>query len=228
MLVSIVIPTLNEAKGIVETIAKIPLEELRRRGFDCEVIVVNGGSTDGTVEVAKSLGVKVVIEPRRGYGRAYKTGFTHAKGDIIVALDGDASYPSELIPKLIELLVDKELDFITTDRFASAPSSMKLLNRIGNLILSSTTRLLFKINLRDSQSGMWVFRRHLLRRVMPGSEGMPFSEEIKINAFHRTKRAAEVPIPYRERVGARKLRMFRDGLMNLLYLLKLFVRTRRQ
>jgi glycosyltransferase involved in cell wall biosynthesis len=127
MLVSIVIPTLNEAEGIVETITKIPLEELRRRGFDCEVIVVDGGSTNGTDKIARELGARVIHEPRRGYGRACKTGFEEAKGDIIAVLDGDASYPPEYIPYLVDFLIKHDLDMLIARRVPE-PGAMSTLN----------------------------------------------------------------------------------------------------
>jgi len=222
--VSIVIPTLEEAHGIEETIKRIPIEELKRMGLDIEVIVVDGGSMDGTREIAEKLSAKVVLEPRRGYGRAYKTGFSHARGAIIVTLDGDGSYPSELIPALIKFLVEKGFDFITTERMAER-GSMGALRRLGNTWLSLTARALFKIDLRDSQSGMWVFRRDVLKYIMPNNDGMGFSEEIKIRAFLSVK-SIEVPIPYRKRRGKSKLKPFKDGISNLIYLFILWFKLR--
>jgi glycosyltransferase involved in cell wall biosynthesis len=225
MLVSIVIPTLNEAKGIVETITKIPLEELRRRGFDCEVIVVDGGSTDETDKIARELGARVVYEPRRGYGRAYKTGFGEAKGDIIVTLDGDYSYPPEYIPYLVDLLIKRDLDMIIARRIPE-PRAIDPLNVLGNRVLSLFTKLLFRVGFEDSQSGMWVIKKEELKEIMPNADGMEFSEEIKIKAYLRGKRVCEVGVPYRKRKGKRKLKAVRDGLRNLLYLFMMFVRSR--
>ena len=81
---SVVIPTLNEEKGVVVTINRIPFDELKKKGYSVEVLVVDSNSKDRTVELAKKNGAKVVIESRLGYGRAYKTGFENSKGDIIV------------------------------------------------------------------------------------------------------------------------------------------------
>jgi len=216
-IVSIIIPTLNEAEGIRKTISNIPLEDLKKAGFEVEVVVVDGGSTDGTDKIARELGAHVIQEPRRGYGRAYKTGFKEAKGDIIVTLDGDATYPSEYIPQLVDFLIKNNLDMITTQRNPE-DEAMNAINAFGNYILSTLIRLLFHINLKDSQSGMWIIRRDALKDIMPKSDGMEFSEEIKIKAYLCGKRVHEFPIPYRKRVGKLKLRRFRDGLRNFLYI----------
>ena len=228
-LVSIVIPTLNEAYGIKKTIERIPIDELKDMGYDCEIIVVDGGSTDGTIEIAKSLGAKVIMEHRRGYGRAYKTGLSHVKGDIIITLDGDGSYPSEYIPKLIRILEMTGADFITVNRFRfMGEHAMGTLRRIGNFILSLITRLLFHIEIKDTQSGMWVFRKYVLKKIMPRSNGMPFSEEIKIRAFLNVGKCLEVAGPYYKRFGESKLNALRDGIENLIYLLRLFIQIRKQ
>ena len=87
-LISIVIPVLNEERGIKQTISAIPKNKLSDEGYDLEIIVIDGNSTDLTRDVSRAMGAKVVLEKRKGYGRAYKTGFHEAKGDIIVTLDG--------------------------------------------------------------------------------------------------------------------------------------------
>ena len=224
-LISIIIPTLNEADGIRKVIDEIPREELTNAGYDVEVVVVDGGSTDGTDEVVKELGARLVYEPRKGYGRAYKTGFSIAKGDIIVTLDGDASYSSKVIPRLLKIMRAFDLDFITTCRVLS-PGAMSLINKVGNLVLTLVIKILFRINLRDSQSGMWVFRREVLREIMPWDDGMAFSEEIKIKAFLCRKKVCELPIPYYKRAGKAKLKRLLDGMRNLLYLFILYTRLR--
>ena len=216
MKVSVIIPTLNEEETIGNVIEKIPKNEK----YDWEIIIVDGNSKDRTREIARKLGAKVIVEKRRGYGRAYKTGFSVATGDIIVTLDGDDTYPAEKIPELVDYLSSKNLDFISGERFSlMKKGAMGLTHKIGNLILTVTTRFLFGIKLKDSQSGMWVFRRDILRDLNITSDGMPFSEEIKIEAWKKF-RCEEVPIEYRERKGEVKLNTWRDGLRNLLFLFK--------
>lgn len=100
-------------------------------------------------------------------------------------------------------------------------NAMSPRNIFGNSVLNLTTRLFFRINLKDSQSGMWVFRKDILGHLKLSSDKMAFSEELKIEACHFTKyRWREVPIEYRARVGKVKLSGWRDGLQNLCYLFR--------
>lgn len=184
------------------------------------MIVVDGESTDGTREIARERGARVVVEPRPGYGRAYKTGFAAADGEIVVTGDADTTYPLDTTHNLVQLLEDEDLDFITTNRFADMKEgAMRPKHRLGNWVLSATARTLFWVPVRDSQSGMWVFRRAVLDHLDLTADGMPYSEEIKIEAFrHPDVEAREVPIQYRPRVGEVKLSSTRDGLRNLAFL----------
>ncbi|MFC1918932.1 glycosyltransferase family 2 protein [Chloroflexota bacterium] len=218
---SIVIPTWNEKEGIGKTIQAIPKDALERMGYEVQILVVDSGSNDGTGELAKEAGAEVVIEPSRGYGRAFKTGFTRARGDIIVTADGDATYPVDDIPRLVQMLEQEDLDFITTNRFAFMDKgAMSFRNKVGNSVLNLTVKLLFRIGLQDSQSGMWVFKRSILEKFRLRFN-TPLSQEIKIEAGHFAKcRWKEVPIEYRLREGKPKLGGWKVGFGNLLHLFK--------
>lgn len=220
--ISFVIPTLNEEEAIEPTLETIPVEELEDAGYGVEVIIVDGASTDRTREIAEAWGAKVLIEERPGYGRAYKTGFPAATGDLIVTGDADGTYPFELTTDLVGRLEADGLDFITTDRFAEMESgAMSAKHRLGNWVLSTGCKVLFGATFDDSQSGMWVFRREILDDLELTDDGMPFSEEIKIEAFrHGGLDAVEVGIPYRERIGEVKLDSWRDGFKNFTFLFK--------
>lgn len=219
--VSIVIPALNERDGIEKTIEAVPKKELEERGYEPRILVVDNDSNDGTGELAQKAGAEVVFEPKRGYGSAFKTGFAHAEGDIIVTIDADATYPAEDIPRLVGILEEEKLDFLTTNRFALMDEdAMSFRNRLGNAILTLTTRLLFGLNIKDSQSGMWVFRRGILDNLVLKSN-TPFSQELKIEACHFARcRWREVPIQYMPRCGKAKLGGWKVGFKNLLHLIK--------
>lgn len=215
--VSIIIPTINEEAGIglvLDSIPNVP-------GSKMEVLVVDTDSTDRTKEIARGKGARVINESRRGYGRAYKTGFDNALGDIIVTLDADCTYPAEEIPALVKLLREEQLDFITGDRLTKMEKgAMSTKHRFGNWVLSTTMNLLFGTGLKDSQSGMWVFRRSILDRLELRSDGMAMSEEIKVEAKRKGFRVKEVPIVYMPRKGEVKLRSWGDGTKNLRFLFR--------
>ncbi len=215
-ILSIVIPALNEEEGIATTISSIPRTELQKMGYEVQILVVDGNSKDRTRQRAEETGAEVVIEPRRGYGQAFKTGFANARGDIIVTADADATYPMEDIPRLVQILEKENLEFITTDRFALIDKKvMSLRNKIGNAVLTLITRVLFRLNIKDCQSGMWVFKKDILDRLVLKSN-TPLSQEIKIEAccFARCQ-WREVPIKYYSRLGRAQCGGWKVGLINL-------------
>ncbi|MCJ2512233.1 MAG: glycosyltransferase family 2 protein [Candidatus Thermoplasmatota archaeon] len=222
---TVVIPTMNEADSIGKVIVDV---QKHLSETEYEILVVDTDSTDGTVEIAEERGARVVNEPRRGYGRAYKTGFERAKGDYVATLDADCTYPAGRIPDFVRILDSGEADFIIGDRLSNlSPEAMTLMHRIGNRILNVTMRLLFRVKVKDSQSGMWVFKRELLDSLNVVSDGMPFSEEIKIEAMTKGFRVKQIPIDYQPRTGEKKLQSWRDGWRNFKFLLsKKFGRAR--
>lgn len=222
VILSIIIPTLNEESGIGSTIDSIPKKELSSIG-EFEIVVIDGNSKDKTVEIAKSKGARVIIEPVRGYGRAYKTGFNEAIGEYVVTIDGDGTYPTEQIPSLLRQIVEKDYCFMTTNRFAHlGKNSMTLMNKFGNRVLSITSNVLHGSPFFDSQSGMWLLKRSawLTMSKFVLSNGMEFSQEIKIEAVKNfgLKKCVEVPIFYGARLGRPKLNPIGDGLKNFKHL----------
>ena len=137
--VTVVIPTRNEEEAIVDTIRSVPNDGWCDR---LDFLIIDGNSTDSTRELAKAEGATVYLEPRKGYGRAYKTGFSMAPGDIIVTMDADCTYPGEEVPGLVRKLVEEDLSWITCDRLRRAEQgSMPGLHGFGNWVLSTTASL---------------------------------------------------------------------------------------
>jgi len=213
--ITVIIPCLNEEQGVERVLRLMP-------AFIDEVIVVDNGSTDGTSKVAESLGAKVIREKVRGYGRAYKRGFAQATGDVVITLDGDHSYPVDAISYLLEAFLHLEADFLNASRFPVRDRhAMSFKHKLGNLVLSVAMSILYLRWVRDSQSGMWVFRRSILDSMDLTSDGMAFSEEIKIEALKNSRvRFREISIQYSSRLGEIKLNPWRDGFHNLFFLAK--------
>ena len=218
-------PTINEEKGVGKTIDSINKDFFKENNWELEIAIVDGDSKAKTQEIAKEKGAKIILEKRKGYGRAYKTGLPKTTGDLIVTGDADATYPFDKIHEYIQMLLDENLDFITTDRFSDLKhGSMSVKHAFGNFILATALRILFLINLRDSQSGMWIFKKEALGKIQPLEEfndGMPFSEEIKIEMFtSKHLKSKEIPSTLYIREGKVKLQSFRDGWKNLKFLFK--------
>jgi glycosyltransferase involved in cell wall biosynthesis len=213
--ITAIIPCLNEEEAIGHVLEEIP-------DFVDEVIVVDNNSTDHTADVARASGAKVVHEPVAGYGRAYKRGLGCATGEIIITLDGDHTYPVSGISYLLEAFLHLQVDFLNASRFPVRDgNAMSFKNKVGNIILSVAMSMLFFTWVRDSQSGMWVFRRELLNKMQLESDGMAFSEEIKLEAIRIPGvRFGEISILYNTRRGETKLNAYRDGLYNLWFLVR--------
>ncbi len=219
--ITVVIPALNEEQAIGSVIKEIPINELKKMGYGTEIMVIDNGSKDKTRYIANSHRAKVFVQPIKGYGNAYKAGFANATGDIIATGDADLTYPFCDLPKIIKKMEDENLDFITTDRLTNLqPGVMSRTHYLGNLLLQLITKILFGLPCKDCQSGMWIFKRSILSKLNIKSSGMPFSQELKIEAYKNGLKCAEIPIIYRARVGEVKLSTFKDGLGNILHLIK--------
>jgi glycosyltransferase involved in cell wall biosynthesis len=213
--ITVIIPCLNEEQGIEQVLRRIP-------DFVDQTIVVDNGSTDRTSDVARSFGAHVIREEVRGYGRAYKRGFIAATGDVIITLDGDHSYPADAISYLLEAFLHLNVDFLNASRFPVRDRhAMSFKHKFGNLMLSLAMSMLYFRWVRDSQSGMWVFRRSILEGMKLRSDSMAFSEEIKIEALKNPRiRFTELSIMYSSRLGEIKLSPWRDGFHNLWFLVR--------
>src|SRR5439155_8967976 len=147
--VSVVIPCLNEAENIDECVGKA-LSVLRDHDIAGDVIVVDNGSQDGSGEIARSAGATVVDEPRRGYGRAYLSGFAAATGDYIVMIDADLTYDFAEIPRFVREL-DAGADLVMGNRMHGVePGAMSIVSRIGNPILSGFLNALYRTPIGDA------------------------------------------------------------------------------
>ena len=217
--VSVVIPCLNEADNIDECVRR-SLDALVAANIAGEVVVSDNGSDDGSGELAAAAGARVVQEPRRGYGSAYLAGFAAARGEYIVMLDADMTYPFDEIPRFVhELRAGAQL--VMGDRMDNIqPGAMHWVNRyIGNPLLSGTLNLFFRTGIRDAHCGMRGFRRDILPLLDLRTTGMEFASEMVIRASKEKLDIREFPITYAPRGGESKLSRFSDGWRHLRFLL---------
>ncbi|HVR04737.1 MAG TPA: glycosyltransferase family 2 protein, partial [Solirubrobacteraceae bacterium] len=219
LLVSVVIPCLNEAENIEQcvTAARDALQQLDGPG---EVVVADNGSEDGSAELAQGAGARVVHETRRGYGSAYLAGFAAARGRYIVMVDADLTYDFKEIPRFVAEL-EQGADMVIGDRMDNIqPGAMPWLHRyIGNPILTGLLNFLFRTGVKDAHCGMRAVRRDVLARLDLRTTGMEFASEMVIRAAKERLRIAEFPIEYHPRGGESKLSSFRDGWRHLRFLL---------
>jgi glycosyltransferase involved in cell wall biosynthesis len=212
--VSVVIPCLNEAETIAECVAR-SRAVLDESGLVGEVIVVDNGSTDGSGDLARAAGARVVEEPRRGYGSAYLAGLDVAAGDYIVMVDADLTYDFDEIPRFVQEL-DEGAQLVVGNRMQRIrPGAMPWLSRLGNPLLTGFLNVLHRTNVRDAHCGMRALRREVLPVLNLRTVGMEFASEMVIRATRERLDVREVPIELHPRVGRSKLSPFRDGWRHL-------------
>jgi len=212
--VLVVIAALNEEGGIGPT-----LKEVQAVLRDPYLIVVDGNSVDGTVEIAKNIGANVLSQEGKGKGNALFQGFKRLNSNIeyVVFTDADFTYPAEYVPKMLDVLEQNpDVGMVTGNRFNShfKLSAMKNSFYIGNRVLATAQLLLNGISLKDPLTGLRAIRWSILKNWKPKSSG--FDIEVEMN--HRVENMGydivEIPIHYRCRLGAKKLKLS-DGMMIL-------------
>lgn len=212
--VTLLLPALNEENGIIEVLRALPKEEILRRGFDLDIVVVDGHSTDNTKEVAESLGASVLCQQGRGKGCAFRSGLDSVNSDYMLMMDADNSYPAEELPRFLDLLEEGN-DVVMGSRLTGEiePGAMTSTNFLGNRLLSSFASILFGKRVTDVCTGMWGFRLDALKRMALNSTGFEIEAELFAQATKSKLRVAEVPITYRRRDGVAKLSFAKDAMV---------------
>jgi glycosyl transferase family 2 len=207
--VSVVIPTLNEADNLPHVFARMPSAAF-------EVILVDGNSTDGTVEVAKGLwpDLKVITQTGKGKGNALTSGFWAATGDIVVMLDGDGSSDPAEIPRFVAALL-AGADFAKGSRFIAGGGSadITMLRRVGNWVLAKVVNGIWGGQYSDLCYGYNAFWRRCLPFITPDCEGFEVETLINIRASRACLKIHEVPsFEHDRRHGVSNLNARRDGM----------------
>ena len=219
---SLVMPCLNEEANLGFCIRQAR-QYLDSRGIDGEILLVDNGSTDRSADLAAELGAEVLSEPRRGYGRALRTGLARARGAVVIFGDCDSTYDFLKLDGIYRPLAEGRADVMIGNRFAGEmePGAMPLLHRLGAPFLSFCGRCRWRVRIRDFHCGLRGLTRAALERMELRTDGMEFSTEFIAEAARKGLRLGEVSVPLRKSRRKRtvKLRTFRDGLRHLRYIL---------
>ncbi|MDD5078944.1 MAG: glycosyltransferase family 2 protein [Candidatus Omnitrophica bacterium] len=217
---SVVMPCLNEEAGIGTCIKKT-LDVFARDNIRGEIIVADNGSVDRSMEIARELGAKVVLEARQGYGAAYLRGLGEARGRYIIIGDSDNTYDFRDIPKFLALLREG-FDFVMGSRFKGRirAGAMPWMNRyVGNPILSGICRIFFHTSLSDIHCGMRGFSRQAYLKMDLITLGMEFATEMVVSALRNKLKICEVSIDYELRSGKSKLSPLADAWRHVRFML---------
>jgi dolichol-phosphate hexosyltransferase len=216
-MVSVIIPTLNEAGNIREALYTID----RELAYPKEIIVVDGNSTDGTIEIVKESNAKLIVEPRRGYGVALRVGMKAAKGDVVVMVDGDGTYEFKHINRLLDRMIETDAEMCLATRMYDPNKAMGLFNFVGNKLITFCFNMLYKQGLSDTQSGFRAISHAAIEKVDFKETDMAFATEMLIKFAHKGFKMVEIPSSYKIRkYGKTKLKPFNSGVEILATMLK--------
>jgi glycosyltransferase involved in cell wall biosynthesis len=203
---TVIIPVYNECVSIGSTIS-----EIKKLSGKFEIVVVDDGSTDGTLELAMKTGVKVLRHnENRGYGASLKTGIRNARYNKIVITDGDGTYPNEKITELVKIFENENLDMVVGAR-TSRNVKIPLLRRPAKWFIAKLAIFLTNKKIPDLNSGLRVMKKSVVQkyiRLLP--DGFSFTTTITIAMLTNTYNVKYVPIDYFKRSGKSKIRPLRD------------------
>jgi glycosyltransferase involved in cell wall biosynthesis len=209
--VSVVIAALNEEEGIAPTIC-----EMQKELGEPQIIVVDGKSTDHTVDIAKDLGAEIFFQKREGKGDAISEGLKYVKEDseYVIFTDADFTYPARHVKDMVAVLdSNPQVGMVLGNRFSQLYKTESDRNQfyIGNLILNFCQLVFNGVNLNDPFTGLRIIRYDLLKDWRPKSLGFDIEAEINHHVIKNGYKISEIPIKYRKRLGKKKLG-FRHGL----------------
>jgi glycosyltransferase involved in cell wall biosynthesis len=214
---TIVIPAYNEEEGL-----PIVLEGLFRSvDGQCEVLVVDDGSGDATSRVASRYRCGIVRHGRNcGKGEAMKTGLRHARGESVIFIDADGTYPTDAIPSMIEAL--ESCDAVYGSR-ASGRDNIPRFNRLGNAVFQGIMKRVYHFEPRDYATGLYGMKKRHLQRMRISSTGFAVEPEIAIKACRMRLKMHEICIQYHPRIGQSKLSGLNAGIAHLRTMTRLLV-----
>lgn len=224
--VSVIIPVFNEERTIGNIIARTR-GTMKKLSLPYEVLVIDNGSVDKSLEISKNNGAETFREPNRGKGYAIRVGFQKARGNILVTLDSDGSHRPEEIPAVIESVIDGKADLSIGSRFRNHSFDLKgipRINRLGNRAFNGIIGFLTGAKVSDSQSGFRAVKSSVIKQMNLNSRGYEVESEMLIKAWKKGARIAEIPISFDQRtVGKSRLDPLRDGIRILYSVVKSYL-----
>lgn len=210
--ICIVLPALNEEPTVGKVIDEIPREALEKEGYQVDILVVDGNSSDRTRQIALAKGARVIIEPRQGKGRAVRTALGSVKADFIFMLDADYTYPATYIPEMLKIL-EQGSSVVIGSRLRGQweKGAMRGLNVVGNFLLTWLANTLYRAKISDLCTGYWGMRGEVIPELKLLAEGFQLEAELFTQLAKKGYSIAEVPTYYRCREGKAKLSGLKDG-----------------
>jgi len=211
--VCIILPTLNEEEAIGRVIDEIPARDLAEKGYDVKVLVVDGNSTDRTRQIAEAKGAEVIIESRKGKGRAMRTAFNTVDADFVFMLDADYTYPATYIPEMLAIL-QRDCSVVIGSRLRGQieKGGMSQLNVVGNHLLTLMANVLYQTRISDLCTGYWGLRGEVIPNLNLTADGFDFEADLFSQVDRKGYRIGEIPVYYRRRQSPAKLNSIKDGL----------------
>ncbi len=222
--ISILLPALDEALTLGKVIDGIPVNQMIEKGYDIDIMVVDGHSTDNTQQIALEKGARLILQEGKGKGLGVRAAFEAFNGMFLFMMDSDDTYPGYHILEMLPLLESGEYDVVLGSRLNGniMPGAMSGLNYLGNKVLTGTANLLFPNGhkVTDLCTGMWGFRNSVVDRFELEAEHFDIEAEMYAQCVKMGCRIGEIPIEYRKRVAPSKLSSMKHGVSIAKRLLK--------
>jgi glycosyltransferase involved in cell wall biosynthesis len=217
--ITVAMITLNEEQAVGKVIAEIREATV---GLDAEILVVDS-SKDRTPEIAADAGARVVRQfPPQGYGRAMGRALSEGRGEVVITLDCDDTYPTDRIPQLAEMVLSGRYDLVNASRLETKPASMPMPNYLANWLFAFVSWILLGVKTTDVHSGMRAYRKSMLEKMTFDPSGPALPVDLLLKPALAGYRIAEIFIPYRDRIGATTLRKWESTIWTFRRIFRLF------
>lgn len=210
--IAILIPCFNEEKTIAEVIY-----DFKKEIPDAKIYVYDNNSTDKTTEIALANDAIVKKECKQGKGNVVRSMFRDIEADIYVMVDGDGTYPSSYVHKLIDPIINENMDMVVGDRLSNESyrkENKRLFHNFGNNFVRSIINKLFKSSLKDVMTGYRAFSRYFVKNMPVLSKGFEIEVEMTLHTLDKSFNIKEIPIEYKDRPEGSysKLNTYKDGI----------------